>query len=141
MNERKILENFDSPFIVNLKYAFQDQKNWYLVTDLMTGGDLRYAIHQKKYHAQKFNAKFFIEKEAKFIISCLFLGLDYIHDFWVIHRDIKPENIVFDSEGYPRITDFGISRVFKENNSKENSGLALFYDILDFLKFYCCFNL
>ncbi|CAI2369758.1 unnamed protein product [Moneuplotes crassus] len=100
MNERKILEILDCPFLVNLKFAFQDHHNCYLVTDLMSGGDLRYAFIQKKT---------FTEDQAKFIIGAILIGLDYIHDYNIIHNDIKPENIVFDNEGYPRITDFGIS--------------------------------
>jgi len=66
----------------------------------MSGGDLRYAFIQKKT---------FTEDQAKFIIGAILIGLDYIHDYNIIHNDIKPENIVFDNEGYPRITDFGIS--------------------------------
>ena len=35
---------------------------------------------------------------------------------------LKPENLVFDDKGYLKINDFGISKVFKENNYKENGG-------------------
>lgn len=48
MNERRILENLKSPFIVNINFAFQDRENLYIVSDLMSGGDLRYNIKQKK---------------------------------------------------------------------------------------------
>jgi len=50
------------------------------------------------------------------------LGLEYIHTNEVIHKDIKPENLVLDSKGYVKITDFGIAKIFQENNFKENSG-------------------
>ena len=33
----------DHPFIVNLRYAFQDDENCFFVLDLMLGGDLRCA--------------------------------------------------------------------------------------------------
>ena len=49
-------------------------------------------------------------------------GLEYCHDKNIIHRDIKPENLVIDDDGYVRITDFGIARVWQHDNSKETSG-------------------
>ena len=44
MNERQILTQLNSPFLVNMYYAFQDRENLYLVMDLLNGGDLRYHI-------------------------------------------------------------------------------------------------
>ena len=40
----------------------------------------------------------------------------------IIHRDIKPENLVFDTNGYLKITDLGIARVWSPDNSKDTSG-------------------
>ena len=113
MNERKILETLENPFIVNMHFAFQDKENLYLVLDLKNGGDLRYHICQNKR---------FSETQAKFFIACLTSGLDYIHKNEIIHRDIKPENLVFDEKGYLHITDFGIARKWTPENSKDTSG-------------------
>lgn len=44
MNERNILSSHRHDFIVNMKYAFQNRENLYLVMDLLTGGDLRFHI-------------------------------------------------------------------------------------------------
>ena len=48
MNERKLLANLKHPFLVNMSYAFQDQKNLYLIMDLLNGGDLRFHIAKRK---------------------------------------------------------------------------------------------
>ncbi len=40
----------------------------------------------------------------------------------IIHRDIKPENLVFDNEGYLRLTDFGVARILSPDNASETSG-------------------
>ena len=52
----------------------------------------------------------------------MILGLEYLHNNKIIHRDIKPENLVLDSRGYIRITDLGIARIHKANNSTDTSG-------------------
>lgn len=52
----------------------------------------------------------------------MIIGLEYLHRNKIIHRDMKPENMVFDSEGYLRITDMGISRELREDNHQDTSG-------------------
>ena len=72
--------------------------------DYLNGGDLRYHIMTRRR---------FSENEAKFFLSCLLLCVQYLHSNNIIHRDIKPENMVFDSKGYLRLTDLGISRKWR----------------------------
>ena len=90
-NERDLLSKLNHPFIVNMHFSFQNNNYLYLVIDLFTGGDLRYHL----FHQKSFN-----EKQSKFFISCVLLGLEYCHSNLIIHRDIKPENIILDSCGY-----------------------------------------
>ena len=111
--ERDLLSVLLHPFIVNMVCSFQDYENLYLVMDLLTGGDLRYHLCKIRH---------FSEEETKFFIACLLLGLEYIHGNNIIHRDIKPENLVSDENGYIRITDFGVAKIRKEDNSNETSG-------------------
>ena len=113
LGERDLLSKLKHPFIVNMICAFQDYEYLYLLMDLLTGGDLRFHL----------NANLtFSEKEIKFFISCIILSLEYIHENNIIHRDIKPENLVSDDKGYIRLTDFGIAKVKKEQNSSDTSG-------------------
>ena len=113
LNEQKLLSVLRHPFIVNMKFAFQDRENLYLVMDLMKGGDLRYHINQ---HER------FSEYQTKFFVACIVSGLEYLHVNSILHRDIKPENLVLDSRGYIRITDFGIARILSTDNSRDTSG-------------------
>ena len=112
-NEMLLLKKLYHPFIVNMHYAFQDNDNLYLVIDFLSGGDLRF--HCSRYRT-------FSEEQTRFFISCIILGLEHIHQNNVIHRDIKPENLVLDKKGYLCITDFGIARINKKDNSSETSG-------------------
>ena len=112
-SERELLSKLYHPFIVNMHYAFQDNKYLYLVMDLLPGGDLRYhiSIHKK-----------FSEEQTRFFICGIILSLEYIHSNNIIHRDIKPENLVLDENGYIRLTDFGIAKINMKDNSSETSG-------------------
>lgn len=111
--ERELLCQLNSPFIVNMHLCFQDHENLYLLMDLLSGGDLRYHICRYR----KFS-----EKQTQFFIACIILGLEFIHSNNIIHRDIKPENLVLDENGYVRITDFGIAKIYNKENKSETSG-------------------
>lgn len=113
INERRLLEKLKHPFLVNMNFAFQDRENLYLVSDLLTGGDLRYHIGKRRR---------FTEVETKFMLACLICGLEYMHTEGVIHRDIKPENLVVENTGYIRITDMGIAKIWQTENSQDTSG-------------------
>ena len=81
--------------------------------DLLTGGDLRYHIGKMRR---------FKEHQTKFFVACVILSLEYLHNNNVIHRDLKPENLVVDNKGYVRLTDLGIARIWKAENSCDTSG-------------------
>ena len=113
LGEKNLLSKLHHSFIVNMIYSFQDNDFLYLVMDLLPGGNLRYHLCVKR----RFN-----EKQNKFLIGCILVGLEYIHSQCILHRDIKPENLVFDNNGYLRITDFGIAKKYVVNNKKDTSG-------------------
>ena len=113
LNERTLLAELNHSYLVNMKYSFQDRENLYLVLDYLNGGDLRYHIGCRN----KFS-----ERETKFFVANIIISLEYLHGRKIIHRDLKPENFVFDSEGYLRVTDLGVSRITKEDNHQDTSG-------------------
>ena len=101
IHEQELNAKLNHPFLVGMNFSFQNKDYLYMINDLMPGGDLRYWYIQKKN---------FSEKECKFIIACVILGLEYLHSNKIIHRDLKPENILFDKKGYVHLADFGIAK-------------------------------
>lgn len=86
--------------IIKLHLAFRDLRSTYMVLDLLTAGDLRIYLGSREV---------FTERKAAFLMACVGSALRHMHQRKIIHRDLKPENILFDSNGFPYITDFGLS--------------------------------
>jgi cyclin-dependent kinase 7 len=42
----------------------------------------------------------------------LLLGLEYLHNNWILHRDLKPNNLLIDKCGVLKIADFGLAKFF-----------------------------
>ncbi|WWC90016.1 uncharacterized protein L201_004946 [Kwoniella dendrophila CBS 6074] len=95
----------DHPFVVNLRYAFQDDENCFFVLDLMLGGDLRFHLDR---------AGAMSEEVVRFYVAEIAMAVDYLHSKRIVHRDLKPDNILLDEKGHAHITDFNIAVHFSE---------------------------
>lgn len=68
--ERDIMSRLNSPFLVNLVHAFQDDKEMYFVMPFMQGGDLRF-------HLGKLGC--LSEEDGRFYSAEIILGLESMH--------------------------------------------------------------
>uniref|UniRef100_A0AAX7UFR0 Rho-associated protein kinase n=1 Tax=Astatotilapia calliptera TaxID=8154 RepID=A0AAX7UFR0_ASTCA len=95
--ERDIMAFSNSPWVVQLCSAFQDDHYLYMVMEYMPGGDL--VNLTSTYDVP--------EKWAKFYTAEVVMALDAIHSMGFIHRDVKPDNMLLDRLGHLKLADFG----------------------------------
>ncbi|KAK2895147.1 rho-associated protein kinase 1 isoform X1 [Channa argus] len=95
--ERDIMAFANSAWVVQLFFAFQDDRYLYMVMEYMPGGDLVNLM--SNYDVP--------EKWARFYTAEVVLALDGIHSMGFIHRDVKPDNMLLDKAGHLKLADFG----------------------------------
>ncbi|XP_070571863.1 G protein-coupled receptor kinase 3-like [Ptychodera flava] len=116
LNERimlSLVSEVDSPFIVCMTYAFQTPEKLCFILDLMNGGDLHYHLSQ---HGV------FSEKQVQFYAAEIILGLEHMHNRFVVYRDLKPANILLDEHGHVRISDLGLACDFSKKKPHASVG-------------------
>uniref|UniRef100_A0AAZ3RDQ6 G protein-coupled receptor kinase n=1 Tax=Oncorhynchus tshawytscha TaxID=74940 RepID=A0AAZ3RDQ6_ONCTS len=116
LNERimlSLVSTGDCPFIVCMTYAFHTPDKLCFILDLMNGGDLHYHLSQ---HGV------FSEKEMRFYAAEIILGLEHMHNRFVVYRDLKPANILLDEHGHVRISDLGLACDFSKKKPHASVG-------------------
>ena len=118
LREIQVLKTLEHPNIIKIYEYYIDEENHYIITELVTGGELYDTIVK----FQRFN-----EKKAAYIMRQILSALNYLHSHGIVHRDIKPENILVEKnikkskekhgedEINIKIIDFGASNFFKSD--------------------------
>jgi mitogen-activated protein kinase kinase 1 len=91
----------DCDCLVELKGAYHQEGNIGIIIEYMDKGSL------------EFLTKPTVEMREDVLAAIVYQslwGLGYLHFDGKIHRDVKPGNVLMNSEGYVKISDFGISK-------------------------------
>lgn len=106
----------DHPNIIKLYDIYDDESNFYVVTELCEGGNLLNFINSEKIS----------ENTMRNVMLQLLSAVRYMHSFKILHRDIKLENIVLvkklinqDEKMQIKLIDFGISVNLNKTSSNE----------------------
>jgi len=107
-NEINILKDLDHPNLLKMYEFFEDEKRYYIVTDICKGGELFDEIVARGK---------FTERDASMLMKQVLSCINYCHQNHIVHRDLKPENILLEQNkefDQIKIIDFGTSLVVEE---------------------------
>lgn len=102
--EVRILSGMDHPNIIKLYGMHEDGSNYYVVTELVRGGELFDRIVAKE---------FYQERDAAQVVKTIAEALKYCNEHGVVHRDLKPENILMEDDEDDhqlKLADFGFAK-------------------------------
>ena len=105
-SEISILQQLQSPHIVQLLDLQSSERHIYLIMEFCAGGDLSHFLRQHKALPLPL-----VQHWARHLM----LGLQLLHERQLIHRDLKPQNLLLDQAAHPlqstlKLADFGFAR-------------------------------
>lgn len=109
--EAQTIANLEHNAIVPVYDFGEENGRLFLVMRLMTGGTL----------ADKLTKRRLSLTEVETLLKEIASALDKSHSLGLVHRDLKPANILYDNDGRPYLSDFGIVKV-SEGQTLTSSG-------------------
>lgn len=120
--------------VVELKHGKSFYPGIYMLLELAAAGDLFDKIGASTSNSSRCPTLTLIstaapdkgvsDELAHYYFGQLVAGIDYIHSQGVCHRDLKPENLLLDIKGTLKISDFGLSAVYKLKDSGKTRTLS-----------------
>ncbi len=103
--EAQTASSLNHPHILTVYDVGELDGRAYLVTEFVDDGTLKdWAAAERRPWAQ------LVE-----LLAGVADGLAAAHDAGIVHRDIKPENILVAKNGYAKLADFGLAKLFDAN--------------------------
>ena len=112
IRECEILVNTKYPAIISLHgislTGFSDFKNKPVI---FTKYMVNKSLDDRIYMSKEDPTMILTNTQKQIILYGIAKGMQYLHSKKIIHRDLKPANILLDENLYPKICDFGLSKI------------------------------
>lgn len=105
-NEAAAVARLRHPNIVPVYDFSNDRGVYYMVMAYLTGGNLKERLKALK----ETDMRLPLAETIRIMIT-ICEAVASAHQRGIIHRDLKPANVLFDEQGKPHLTDFGIARL------------------------------
>lgn len=111
--ESEALRLLNHPNIVKMLDVVEETDNYSIILEYVEGGSLADVLRE--------HPKLPLQTVLKIALE-LADALARAHHVKIIHRDIKPANILLANDSTPRLTDFGLARMEKQQDNMTRSG-------------------
>ena len=111
--EVKTLAKLTHPNIVHIHDFGRFQEKPYLIMEYLPGGTLEDNLGRQTPY-----------QKASQLLLPIAEALQYAHRQNILHRDVKPANILLNAEGHPFLTDFGIAKILRTDNTLPTTNLT-----------------
>jgi serine/threonine protein kinase len=94
----------------------------YIVADIVESLLCYEYLSQGSLQKNLFEVPILTDWDTRFkIIKGICKGLVFVHSIGIVHMDLKPQNILLDDKMVPKIADFGLSRLFGQEQTRMNT--------------------
>ncbi|MCC6545546.1 molecular chaperone DnaK [Candidatus Sumerlaeota bacterium] len=113
--EARAAKKLSHPYIVRIHDLFETGSKRFISMEYIEGNDLKRMLSERTT---------FSEDQLIYYFLQICDALAYAHKLNIIHRDIKPANIMITKQNNVKVTDFGIAKMLKSDDSTK-SGTAI----------------
>jgi eukaryotic-like serine/threonine-protein kinase len=114
LREAEAAANLRHPNIVAIHEVGEQDGQHYFSMDYVAGRDLGALVKDGPLSPPR----------AARYVKIIAEAIHFAHQRGTLHRDLKPQNVLIDAADQPRITDFGLAKLMKDDSRLTQSGVV-----------------